>query len=517
MNYKKVTLAAALLLAMAAAFIALAQPDIGSVNDAPDPIEVPGGNNITATITNADEAYVEIYYPNATLMGNYSMTPNPYNPWYYEGTYAHPDPLGTYTYMVTTRNATGWNASAVYAFTLEDTTPPSSSVDSLSGYWYGGSATLTATVIDNYAVDRVDLLYRYSSDNASWTSWTSYSTDTASPWQWSFDFPSGEGYYEFAARAQDVAVNIEAAPSTADEQAALDVTPPGITNIQASPASQTEGQHVNISCTSTDNGSGVATLYLDVEFPDTSHANLTMDSVAPDTYYRNESYSATGTYTYTIYAVDMVGNGVIAAEESFDITSITVPETVATFNPSEPDGTNGWYLGTVEVTLTASDPDGINYTKYRVGNTAWQTYTGPFNVSGEGVNVIEFYSEDNEGNIEDTKSTTVKIDTEAPTVSLLRPQFGYLYLFDRQLIPLSGGRTVSFGRLTVVASALDDASGIGNVTFYVNDEAQNIDLQSPYQWVWSSDIGTRALHMVAADRAGHTDTSGTIIVSIFSF
>ncbi|MGC9309054.1 MAG: hypothetical protein ACP5FL_09825, partial [Thermoplasmatota archaeon] len=354
MNYKKVTLAAALLLAMAAAFIALAQPDIGSVNDAPDPIEVPGGNNITATITNADEAYVEIYYPNATLMGNYSMTPNPYNPWYYEGTYAHPAPLGTYTYVVTTRNATGWNASAVYDFTLEDTTPPSSSVDSLSGYWYSGSATLTATVTDNYAVDRVDLLYKYSSDNASWTSWTSYSTDTAFPWQWSFDFPSGEGYYEFAARAQDVAVNIEAAPSTADEQAALDVTPPGITNIQASPASQTEGQHVNISCTSTDNGAGVATLYLDVEFPDTSHANLTMDSVAPDTYYRNESYSATGTYTYTIYAVDIVGNSVIAAEESFDITSITVPETVATFNPSEPNGTNGWYLGTVEVTLTAS-------------------------------------------------------------------------------------------------------------------------------------------------------------------
>ncbi|MBS3772631.1 MAG: hypothetical protein KGY55_00330, partial [Candidatus Thermoplasmatota archaeon] len=60
-----------------AAFIVFAQPDINSVNDTPDPVEVPGSNNITADLTNANEAYVEIYYPDATLRGNYSMTFNP--------------------------------------------------------------------------------------------------------------------------------------------------------------------------------------------------------------------------------------------------------------------------------------------------------------------------------------------------------------------------------------------------------------------------------------------------------
>ncbi|MEM2715781.1 MAG: hypothetical protein QW762_03635, partial [Candidatus Thermoplasmatota archaeon] len=54
--------------------IVFAQPVINSVSDAPDPVEVPGYNNITADITGATQAYVEIYYPNSTLKGNYSMT-----------------------------------------------------------------------------------------------------------------------------------------------------------------------------------------------------------------------------------------------------------------------------------------------------------------------------------------------------------------------------------------------------------------------------------------------------------
>jgi len=44
----------ALFIAMLSAFIySMAQPEINSVNDFPDPVEVPGYNNITADITNA--------------------------------------------------------------------------------------------------------------------------------------------------------------------------------------------------------------------------------------------------------------------------------------------------------------------------------------------------------------------------------------------------------------------------------------------------------------------------------
>lgn len=798
-----------------AAFIVFAQPDINSVNDTPDPIEVPGFNNITADITNADESWVEISYPNATQMGNYSMSNAGASTWYYNHTYSYPDPLGTYTYVVKARNATGWNISASQTFTVQDTTSPDSSVETLPQYWYNGNATVTATASDNYQVDTVRLIYqnstdnaswsptssytldttspwqwefnftagegyytlraraldtasnaeawppveeqagydttppsssvdslsywhggtlftpitvnvtaadslsgvgevalyyRYSSDNTSWGSWTSFATDSSQPWQFSFTGPAGDGYYQLYSRATDNATNQETAPGPADEDLVIDTaapttskqitgplygsyvtlstifnftasdtlsgvnatyyrvwhggwtpapgtgtghddnfylytgnftitgdglhylefysddnlgnresvrnnthhvddTPPGISSVQAAPNPQSQNGRVNITCQSVDSGAGIDHLFVEVEYPDGSSANFTMHYIHCTTFWRNESYSVPGTYNYTIYGVDVLGNGITTTQYQFNITSagdttppetnatlnpsspdgpggwyispveitlsatdddsgvdytmyrinngtwvtysssfivssngyyqvdfysadnagnaetvdsvnfkinISVPTTVATFNPATPDGNNDWYLGTVEVTLTASDPDGINYTKYRVGNTAWQTYTGPFNVSDDGVNVVEFYSVDNEGATEDTKSTMVKIDTESPAVSLIRPQFGYLYLFDYQLVPLTGGRTVSFGRLTVVASALDSASGINNVTFYVNNEPQNIDLQRPYQWMWTSDIGTKALHVVAADRAGHTATSGTIIVTIFS-
>jgi hypothetical protein len=793
------------------ACMVFAQPDINSVNDAPDPVEVPGYNNITADITNATEAWVQISYPNASGMGNYSMSSIGASAWYYNHSYGYPDPLGTYSYVVATRNASGWNTSTGHTFTLQDTTPPNSSVDTLAQYWYDDNVTLTATASDNYHVEDVRFHYRYASDNASWGSWTSIGTDNATPYEISFAFPDGEGYYQFRTRAYD-GVNLEPAPATADAIAAyddtppsssvdalpywhgttpvtvsatasdglsgvgdvalryrysadnaswgswttfatdgsepwefsftapagsgyyelstratdnatnqeaasgadqsvgidttvpttskhitgprygvyvtsssvfnftagdaqsgvnatyyrvwhggwtpapgtgigrsdnfqlytgnfsltgtglyylefysddnvgnrepvyndtqrVDDTPPGVSSIQASPDPQSQGGHVNISCTSIDDA-GVAALYVEVEYPDSSTANFTMHYIHCSTYYRNESYSALGTYTYTIYAVDRLGNGVTTMERDFEIEAggdttppdttatldpsspdgpggwyvspvrvtlsatdddtgvdytkyridngtwrtyndpflvssnghhqvdfysvdnagnvepvdsvtfkinITVPTTVATFNPASPDGDNGWYLGAVTVNLTASDPDGIDYTKYRVGSTAWQTYTGPFNITTEGVNVLEFYSVDNEGTTEDVKSEIVKIDSEAPAVSLMRPEFGYLYLFDRQLIPLTGGRTVAFGRLTVTAAALDDTSGIDNVTFYVNNQPQNIDLQRPYQWTWSHEIGTKALHVTAADRAGHTATSGTIIVTIFSF
>ncbi|NIA09950.1 MAG: hypothetical protein GWP10_09525, partial [Nitrospiraceae bacterium] len=94
-----------------------AQPVINSVSDSPDPVEVPGYNNITADITNATSAYVEISYPNATLMGNFSMTQvGATTTWYYNQTYAYPDPLGTYSYIVKAHNATGWSTSATYNF-----------------------------------------------------------------------------------------------------------------------------------------------------------------------------------------------------------------------------------------------------------------------------------------------------------------------------------------------------------------------------------------------------------------
>ena len=917
----------ALFAVLSAVFMyAIAQPDINSVNDAPDPVEVPGYNNITVNVTNADAVYVEIYYPNATLKGNYSMTNISSYLWFYNATYGYPDPLGVYNYTIKAYNSTGWNVSSGYNFTLQDTTLPNTSVDALPQYWYNVNASITATASDNYAIQSVSLRYRYSSDNSSWGSWTVFGSDTSPPWEWTFDFPDGDGYYRFLTIATDtagnteswpsvydensaydsvspsstasvvqywhnslpvsitatasdalsgveevslyyryssdnsswgswtvfgsdtsppwewtfdfpdgdgyyrfltiatdtagnteswpsvydensaydsvspsstasvvqywhnslpvsitatasdalsgveevslyyryssdnsswgswtvfgsdtsppwewnfsapdgdgyyrfytiatdVAGNVESAPTTFDDSIGIDTTapstsitatpsygnyisssssinltstdstsgvnttyyrvwngswvpapgtgmgkgnnfsvysgnfslsdeglhfiefysddiagneesthnvsyivdntPPSILNIMAVPPSQVAGGHVNVSCSITDSGAGVdnSQVYLEVIYPDNSFANFSMHYIHCSTYYRNETYSTIGIYNYTIFVKDNLGNSAKSGVYHFTIysanlppatpsqpsgpasgfsgssyiyssvttdpdgdniyyffdwgdnttsgwvgpyasgssgsashswsspgtyyvkvkakdvhdaesgwsSSLTVviqspnahPITTCSLNPPTPNGKNGWYISQVNVTLNATDPEGdaIAYTRYRIDRGSWITYNGTFTISQDGEHLLEFYSADDKGNIEPTNSMRIKIDKSEPYVVLQRPAPGYLYLFDRQIIPISSGTTIIIGRIVVRAIAYDGESSIENVSFYVNGRLQSIDMKQPYEWLWRGDLGFKYLQAVAYNKAGLMEESMPVLVYIFS-
>ncbi|MCK4758031.1 MAG: hypothetical protein KAS67_06245, partial [Thermoplasmata archaeon] len=122
-----------------------------------------------------------------------------------------------------------------FTFTI-DSNDPASVVDSISSYWHNTAPlTLTATVSDNIGISYVELWYRFSVDNISWGGWANQSLDAASPWSWSFDWPTGEGYYEFYSRARDLSGNYEAAPVSADTSAGYDITSPVSNFIQEGP------------------------------------------------------------------------------------------------------------------------------------------------------------------------------------------------------------------------------------------------------------------------------------------
>lgn len=57
-----------------------------------------------------------------------------------------------------------------------------------------------------------------SEEGGGWREWdnATQNPDSASPWQWNFNFPNGTGYYEFYSIACDNASNEEGAPDTAD-------------------------------------------------------------------------------------------------------------------------------------------------------------------------------------------------------------------------------------------------------------------------------------------------------------
>jgi hypothetical protein len=126
---------------------------------------------------------------------------------------------------------------------------------------------------------------------------------------------------------------------------------------------------------------------------------------------------------------------------------------------SGPSGANGWFIGDVQATLTATDADGtVASTRYRLDGGAWQPYTTPVVVTGDGTHTIEFQSSDNEGAWEEVKTENLQIDATRPVVQLELSNW-LLYPPNHKLIPV-----------TVNGSATDGTSGVANVTFQVKDE-----------------------------------------------
>jgi hypothetical protein len=81
-------------------------------------------------------------------------------------------------------------------------------------------------------------------------------------------------------------------------------------------------------------------------------------------------------------------------------------------------GEGDWYVSDVSVALHSSGGDGgVDHTMYRVNGGSWQTYSGEFDLSAQGSVLVEFYSVDMMGNVEDVKSVSFMTDTAAPETS----------------------------------------------------------------------------------------------------
>lgn len=95
-----------------------------------------------------------------------------------------------------------------------DATAPSYAFDAKE---YGSNAPVlrVSTQASAATVANVKFYYRYSADNLNWGAWTLGATVSAAPYQTTFNFPQGHGYYEFYSIATDSQGNTEAAPAAA--------------------------------------------------------------------------------------------------------------------------------------------------------------------------------------------------------------------------------------------------------------------------------------------------------------
>jgi hypothetical protein len=106
-------------------------------------------------------------------------------------------------------------------------------------------------------------------------------------------------------------------------------------------------------------------------------------------------------------------------------------------------GTAGWYISAVQVTLSATDDVGVSSTQYRLNDGAFQTYASPFSIDLEGTNRVDYFSIDTEGNVETPKSVLLPIDRTPPVIV--------------DITPTSAPRS---GLVTITWNATDAVSGV---------------------------------------------------------
>ena len=113
------------------------------------------------------------------------------------------------------------------------------------------------------------------------------------------------------------------------------------------------------------------------------------------------------------------------ASTSLATTAITPQNTVSpttTITIIGTRGKNDWHTSDVEIILSAQDNEGstgVFKTGYSLDNGAtWNEYINSFIISEQGIHTVLYSSEDFAGNIEETKTQTIKIDKTPPEAEI---------------------------------------------------------------------------------------------------
>ncbi len=324
-------------------------------------------------------------------------------------------------------------------------------------------------------------------------------------WNWEFgDGSVGHGSHIKHAYAQDgiYQVNLtvydnDGAHNESKISLMVDSTPPET--------------HYNTSCKGWCNRAVAVTLNASDSLSGINYTKYKIDDGAWNKYNGSFDLTSEGRHVVYFYSVDIAGN--VENEKNISIKiDKTKPVTNAEVNATY--GNKGWILGDAKITLNASDSlSGINYTKYKIDDGAWNKYNGSFDLTSEGRHVVYFYSVDIAGNVENEKNISIKIDKTKPSVSIKIPKEGYLYISGHQMMPTLFRKTIIIGKLDAVAEASDRLSGVYYVEFILNNQILWKDFVSPYNATLPQEFPAsfkNSLKVIAYDNAGNYKESNEI-------
>lgn len=280
---------------------------------------------------------------------------------------------------------------------------------------------------------------------------------------------SGDGVHHIRCTVSDVAGH----ESEATDTVKIDSSAPVTTD---DAPGDWKSSDVTVSLHATDgDGSGVATTF--VKLDDGAFVEGTSVTVAAS--------GNDGIHTVSYYSVDETGN-----KEAVRTASVRVDTTAPATTDNAP---SGWTRSAVTVALSAQDArSGVAATFAKVDGGSFDqvggvTVPAPADHSNDGVHTVSYYSVDNAGNREATRTATVRIDTTAPVVTPpagvtkeatgpngAAASYGTASAVDGVSANLSAtctpasGTTFALGSTPVTCSATDEAGNTGSTTFTVN-------------------------------------------------
>jgi len=152
--------------------------------------------------------------------------------------------------------------------------------------------------------------------------------------------------------------------------------------------------------------------------------------------------------------------------------------------------------------ISVADPDGDNvWCSWDWGDGSNIEWLGPYASgveicvthawSNEGIYTIRVKLKDDSGaESEWSDAFKIIIDGTPPVLEIIKPKKGFLYIWDKPVLPLFF-TTMVIGTITVEVSAVDNGSGMSHVEFYIDDVLHTKDdtaVNNTYSFRWDERV-----------------------------
>lgn len=393
-----------------------------------------------------------------------------------------PEAAGTATYKVD--SATGLSASGSTSYQLDVTTPQiDGSINGSSGNsgWYTSQTSVSALASD--ALSGL-ASFEVNADNAGWASYS--------------DTTFTDGMHTIQFRAIDNAGNVT---ETALQSVNVDTTAPTL-NLATT---GTMGQNswyvsaVTLTPTASDATSGLYSLEV------TTDGNTWSSVSAP-------LILTDGVYTVQFRATDNAGNISQTPSQQVKIDA-TTPS--LSLNVSGTRGQNDWFISSTTVTPNASDAgSGINKTEAKIDNGTWSIVNSSASFV-DGVHTYQYKVTDNAGNVTETPSITMMVDTVPPAIAMSDDT---LALGDTLMYDLED----SLSGLWITRAVIEDEGEKYKKLVWVEEITGKKSNNNAIRWDGVFADGTKAapgqyfITLKVSDQAGN-ETMQTAIVEVTAF